>query len=135
MEGWIVVGATIFGLPWVFWKGYSSLTSKINGVGSRVGALEKKDHEREGKMQAMESTLGMVSIDLGVVRERLARVEKGVEGMNEHITEMKLEILGAIGDLKQNALREESRVRERIVRLETVADIEKKLGRKIDLDE
>lgn len=86
-------------------------------------------------MQAMESTLGMVSIDLGVVRERLARVEKGVEGMNEHITEMKLEILGAIGDLKQNALREESRVRERIVRLETVADIEKKLGRKIDLDE
>lgn len=135
LEGWIVVTAAIVGVPWAFWKGYSSLLDKINGVGSRVGSLEKKDNEREGKMQAMETTLGNVSSDIGGIRERLARVEKGVEGTNEHITEMKLEILGAIGDLKQNALREEGKVRERIVRLETVQDIEKKLGRKLNMDE
>jgi hypothetical protein len=129
-----VVLAAGVGAPWAFWKGYSAIIEKLNGMGARVGVLEQNDAEREGKMQAFEGSLGGLSAAIGTVRERMARVEKGVDSTNDHITEMKLEVLAAIGDLKTSALREEARVRERIVRLETVSDIEKKLGRRIDLD-
>lgn len=129
LEGWLAVIVIVGGAIFTVSKAYSALITKINGLGTRTGVLEtdvttlKASSAGQGReLEFLRMAVTSVQVDIGAIKQ-------GVAGTNDHITEMKMEIMGALSELKTGALKEEAKVRERIVRLETVSELERKLGR------
>lgn len=119
LQGWLVVVATIASWIIVVAVTWTRMTDKINGVGERVKTLETANSEKEGRMMRYETELGEARRDSADVRERLGRVEKAIEGTNEHITEMKLEVAGTLGEIKNMISEKDAQTRERLAIIET----------------
>lgn len=128
--------AIFFGgvLIWVFSLGvvWTKTTSKVNGLGGRLKKVEDGCAKETGRVDRIEREVDRISIDSNSVHERLGRVEKGVEGVNDHLTEIKIDMGGHLseikqliltkdGDMKQLLARRDGDSRERIARLEAQA--------------
>lgn len=111
---------------------WQKITSKVNGMGGRVKKLEDVTSRHEGSLQTLQNQLGDVARMQQDNANRLGRVEKAVEVADGHISDMKIEMLSGFGKIEGLIAESSASLRERIVRIETVQDIEKKTGRRID---
>lgn len=71
--------------------------------------------------------------DRKILHERMGKVDADISGTKEQIVEMKLDIISHVNELKQLVVADNGKLRERIVRLETVNEIERKLGKPLSV--
>src|SRR5438034_228206 len=103
-------------------------------MGKRMKAVEEGCASEKGRTDRMERELDNYRRDTVETHGRLGKVEEALHGVNDHLTEMKLEIAGGIADLKQTVTEQNALMRERMMRVETINEVERKIGRKIGDD-
>jgi hypothetical protein len=134
VRDWILFGVAILTPLFTAIVTWTKLTSRVNGLGGRLKKVEDGCAKENGRVDRIEREVDRISMDSNAVHERLGRVEKGVEGVNEHLTEIKVDMGGHLSEIKQLILAKDSDMkqllarrdgdnRERIARLEAKADI------------
>jgi hypothetical protein len=113
---------------------WTKLTGKVNGLGGRLKRNEDACAGTGGRLDSVERQLAEVRAQGNDVHTRLGKVEGKVDGVDAHVTEMKLELFQHLGDIKglittTNAdLRQfindkDTNLRERVARIEERKDI------------
>lgn len=120
LESWIVVVSAVVG--WAVSVGimWNKMLTRVNGLGDRVNEIEIRNAKKDGLMERYEDELREARREQTDIHSRLARVEKAVDSTNEHITEMKLEVMGHLGEIKNLIVEKDSQTRERLAVIETV---------------
>jgi len=125
----IILLGTVVGAVWVMLKG--KLQQDINGVGERTKNLENTTvahdtalDELKERVMRVENTASNLAVTVGEVR-------RSQEAVTDQMREMQVNIIGEIQRTREVMRQDNSAMRERVVRLETVNEIEQKLGRKI----
>jgi chromosome segregation ATPase len=131
LDGWIGVVAWAVATIAAGAIAWHRVTVKVNGLGGRVDSIEQRKSELAGRMQSVERWQEHAANERSDMQSRLGRVEKGVEGCSEKITDAMMTLGSAIADLKNTVLREDSKVSQRVTRVETLVAIERKLGHQI----
>lgn len=129
LEGWVVLLFAAVGSLAVYWRSHSVLMTRINGVGGRVAALETSDAEKKEQLRQQDKQITLLQAGFADMVGRLARVEKAIDHTDEHVTKSTAEILAALSEFQVSITEDIAGNRERIVRLETISEIERKLGR------
>lgn len=114
-RGFLLSGAAYVVSIAVVW---GRLTGKVNGLGGRVKKTEESCATLGGVVAHVESRVAEIAADGRSVYERLGRVEKAIDGTNEHMTEMKLELAGHLSEIKMLISEKDGSTRERMARLE-----------------
>lgn len=128
---WIsVVGILVAGILFV-WRVSHSLTKQIDGVGTRVTSLEHSGTDREARLRKVEEAQTIERQDRVHLHERVKEMEVRTEKLEDHLDNIKIDIVGHIAEVKALVTDRSNKQSERLVRLETIADIERTTGRKI----
>lgn len=106
----------------------------LDGLGGRVKKVEENCSTSDGRMDRMERELGEYRRDATDAARTAARVEKGVEGLHEEIQQGQLATGVHLSEIKQLIQENDKNTSNRLVRLETVQQIEKKLGQPLPTD-
>ena len=132
LEGWLkILGllSTVGLMIWGMLKG--KLQQDINGVGNRVAELEKL-YERG------DDTLAHVQLDIREGRSerthmqtQIGEVRKAQETLDTTLREMQNAIVTEIHRTRDAVHETNMQLRERIVRLETISQLERFLGKSI----
>lgn len=113
---------TLFGIlaTWIVatWRVYVTLVNKMNGLGGRVEVLEGYKTENRTRIEHLETGHQIATSDRANLHERMGRLEKSNEGLAEQITELKLDVIGHINEVKSMIREDVAALRERTVRLE-----------------
>jgi uncharacterized coiled-coil DUF342 family protein len=115
---WIVAAA-------VQWR---RQTSKINGLGRRVKAVEEACSGSAGRMDRMENELREYRAEARETSNKLARVEKSVEAVGEEVTQGNVALGVKLDNIQKLIHEKDLRTQTRLVRMETVQKIEQKVG-------
>lgn len=116
--GWIVATTTT----------WNKLVEKINGQGKRITAVEHKQAQEEGKSSITQHEVSEYRHDVQNVVATLARIEKASEQASEKHEQNNLQFGSQLYNIEKLINEKDGRNRERLVVLETVAKIEKKVG-------
>ena len=132
LEGWLkVLGvmATTVVAAWRIVKARVrddiQIRHDINGVGERLKVLEQ---ERSGIMTAIQSASDGVKearANHEGTTSRLGALEESQRNVEKLVVAMEREIISHISDLKETVTGENVKLRERLVRLETISDLRK----------
>jgi len=123
----VVIGGAL-----AFWKTWGAISERINGVGGRVTELELG---RAANVEAINQLKNFQSTSIlthAAIQERVGKIEKSVEHTDDLINKMRIEIIEKINALQRDIATNQGKVRERVVRLEVITQIENKLGRNLD---
>lgn len=152
---WIMIGAGAAG--WIFSLGflYSRLLGKIDkaasdgeesrqtirdslakkvdraeldGVGARVTAVEGSCSESKGRMDRFEKELAEYRGDARNAADKLSRVEAEVKTVAEAVRDGNIALGVQLTELNKSIQTMDKNTTNRLVRLETVTAIEKKVG-------
>lgn len=102
--------------------------SDLNGLGGRVGSVEASCNETGGRMSRFEKELSEYRAEARDASSRMVRVEKGVEELKETIRDGNTAIGVQLIELSKAVTTMDKNTANRLVRLETVTAIEKKIG-------
>lgn len=116
--GWIVTAAV----------GWTKMTSKVNGQGSRVQTNADDLKTLAGTVARMERELTEYRRDASDAARGLARVEKGVDDIHETINQSNLQLGSQLNGIEKLINEKDSRTQIRLTRIETVGKIEEKIG-------
>lgn len=128
LKDWVVLVVTIGGYLVSSTVVWMKLTSRVNGLGRRVKEGEESQAVMQGRMDRIEKELGNYRHDVQDTVSRLGRVEKAVEDVVEAVNQGNLQLGSQLHGIEKLIHEKDGRMRERIVRIETIAQIEKKLG-------
>lgn len=118
LEGWLIVIGTIVTWIFVIWKIWNNLVSKVNGVGARVTVLEEKKAENTARIERVEAGHSMATADRAHIHERLGGLTKENESLVSQITDLKIDVIGHINEVKAMIKEDTTSLRERVIRLE-----------------
>jgi chromosome segregation ATPase len=90
------------------------LQQDINGLGGRLKRSEDACSGLGGRMDANERQVSQAVAQAADVQNRLGRVEGKVEGIDAHVTEMKLELFQHLSDIKSLISDEQGKTRQMI---------------------
>lgn len=116
--GWVVAAAF----------GWAKIMERVNGLGGRVTTVETHDAAQDGRMDRMERELTEYRADAADAAKGQARVEKAVENLDDNVTQGNIQIGSQLHGIERLIESKDKETSNRLVRLETVAQIEKKLG-------
>lgn len=125
---WTVVGVQFLAIiiGWVItWQ---KLVSKVNGLGGRVKRVEDNCQAQGGRMDRFERELAEYRADARGALERMARVEKGVDDTREEVQQGNIALGSQLHSIERLITDKDTRTQTRLVRLETVNKLERKLG-------
>lgn len=121
--------AIIFGGILAFWKTWGAFTEKLNGIGENFNVLKESVAINQEAISELKQFM-QKSVDThSYLQERIGKLETSSDNTDRLITNMKFEVLGKINELQQTIAGTNGKLRERIVRLEVVTELENKLGR------
>lgn len=132
ISNWLTLGGMAVSWALAAIATHYRLVGKINGVGSRVTSLEKSCSKQDGAFGALEKQVATHSADQKAVHERLGRVEKAIEAVNETVRDGNLALGTQLHGIEKLIEAKDKDSSNRIVRLETVQQIEKKIGKSIE---
>lgn len=130
-KDWVmIIGGT---LAWVFGLGviYQRFIGKLNGLGGRVGELERKSAEYDGILRTQQGLLTDAARLQQDTSSRLGRVEHSIDSTEISVKNVERQVLEGFAAMRELLLENGAKIRERIVRIETVQEIEKKIGKPI----
>lgn len=107
---------------------WTKLIEKVNGQGGRVTAVESNLATERGRMDRMERELTEYRRDAREAANGLSRIEQGVKDMADKIAEGNLALGSQLHNLKDMINEKDTKVQNRLVRMETVQRIEDKIG-------
>jgi chromosome segregation ATPase len=104
-----------------------SIKKDIDGLGGRLKRSEDGCASLGGRMDANERQVSQAVAQAADVQNRLGRVEGKVEGIDAHVTEMKLELFQHLGDIK--ALISEEQVKTRTMITDRDTNMRERMAR------
>lgn len=125
---WLGVLALIVGWTAAASIAWQKLLDKINGLGGRVEKVEALVNVHEGRMDAAEKEISEYRRDLKENAANLGRLEKAVESLSEDIRSGNIALGSQLHAIEKLIQDKDLRTQKRLVRLETVNEIEKKIG-------
>lgn len=128
---WLTVLGVVVGGIFAAHRYSQALTKQIDGVGSRVTSLEHSGTDREARVRKLEAAALVDQQDRIHLHERVTEMETRQDKIEEHLDNVKVDIISHIAEVKALVNDRANRQSERLVRLETIADIERTTGRKI----
>lgn len=129
LEGWLTVLTVVGGATFTVWKTQRSATEKINGLGKRTKTVEEAITRLGAEMAHLQTGHQIATSDRANLHERIGALSKNTEGLHDQIRDARIELGAQMSELKNLVQQDASRVRERVVRIETIVEIERKLGR------
>lgn len=118
LVGWIIAASI----------GWQKVLDKINGLGERVSRVESKADVAEGRMDGFEKLIAEYRHDLKEAFGQMGRLEKAVDNLNDSIREGNIGLGSKLHEIETLFRDKDLRTQKRLVRLETLTDIEKKAG-------
>jgi hypothetical protein len=122
LEGWLVVIGTLIAWAVATQRVWRNLVDKVNGVGARVAVLEEKKAENATKIEHLENGHRIATSDRAHLHERMGRLEKENEGLTEQLTNLKIDVIGHINEVKSMIKEDGGVLRERVIRLEVLQE-------------
>lgn len=97
---------------------WQKLVDKLNGMGERMAEFERSCEQQTGQITQMNNEIeGNRRSNIEIAR-RLGETESGYRAMSEKITEMRIDITGHLGEIKNLITEKDASTRERIAKLE-----------------
>lgn len=115
---WVIAGA-------VAW---TKMREQVNGLGKRLSVVEADCERRDGRMESLEKALTEYRGDSQRAVQGLAKVEKGVDALQETINNGNLAIGVQLHSIERSISDKDKETSNRLVRIETVQRIEQKIG-------
>lgn len=128
LKDWITFGLTIAGLIVTGSIAWQKLVNKINGLGGRVKKTEDSCAQAGGRMDRFEKELAEYRRDAQDAIGRMGRVEKAVDDVHDEITEGNIVLGTQLSDLTKLINATNLKTSNKLVRLETLTQVEKKIG-------
>lgn len=125
LKDWVYIIITVGGLIFTFGR----MTAKLNGLGERVNTINTSCTQIGVRQEELSREQESSRADRARIHERLGSVEKQGESLRDTLTDVKVDIIAHIDEVKRVMMESDGRIRERVVRLETVSEIERKIGR------
>lgn len=100
----------------------------LNGFGTRVTNTEGECSKHAGRMDRFERELGEFRAETRSVTESLARIETSVKDQTDVITNGNLATGVTLDSIKKDITAMDKNLGNRMTRVETVQQIEKKIG-------
>lgn len=119
--GWIIVGSV----------GWTKMVGKVNGLGGRVKKVEEAGSASSAEVKALSAQLSEYRGDAKEANARMSRLEKGVEELHEEITQGNIGLGSQLSEISKSLTKMDKDISGRLVRVETVVEIEKKIGKPI----
>lgn len=102
--------------------------NKINGLGRRVKKVEEDCSGGGGRLTRIEHDLAEYRRDVLDANSRLGRVEKAVEDVGEAVTQGNIALGVQLHGIEKLIQETNLKTSNRLVRIETVQQVEKKVG-------
>jgi chromosome segregation ATPase len=128
LNDWLVLGVLAVGWIVSLTTLWNKTTTKVNGLGGRVRKVEDQCSATGGRMDRFERELAEYRRDAQDAVGRLGRLEKAVEDVIETVNQGNLQLGSQLHGIERLINEKDGANRERLVRLETVSAIEKKIG-------
>jgi archaellum component FlaC len=107
---------------------WTRLVDKVNGQGERITLNASRIDTTDGKLGRMEREMSEYRHDAQMAASGLARLEKGVEGVNETVNQGNLAIGSQLHAMERLITDKDVRTQVRLTRIETVVKVEEKIG-------
>lgn len=118
ISGWVVTSA----IQWTMLK------TRLNGLGGRVRKVEASCEAQGAQMDKLERDLSEFRGEARSTSDRLSRVEKGIADVGDAVTNGNLALGSQLNELMRAITKSDKETSNRLVRIETVQQIEKKIG-------
>lgn len=123
LVSWIGIGVILFGGPFALWRVWAHFMTRLNGLGSRVGKLEKDLASTDGIVELMNQNVLQNRMETTVIQRDLGEFKANLATVRSEQTKNKDEILGAISQLQMIVLEKDALLRERVARIEAIQGI------------
>lgn len=123
---WLTVLAIVVGWAVATQRVWRNLVEKVNGVGARVAVLEERKAENSVRLDRVEAGHTMATADRAHIHERMGSLVKENENLAQQITDLKIDVIGHINEVKTMIREDLGAVRERVVRLEVVNEMKQR---------
>lgn len=100
---------TIIGTSVGMW---TKLVAKVNGIGGRVTKREQVSEAAITRLDILERQCSEDRVLRLDISTRLGKVEGKVEGIDTHMTEMKMELFAHLSDIKQMITQKDADLKE-----------------------
>lgn len=129
LKDWLAVLVVLATFTTALWRISVKLTLKINGLGGRVKKVEESCNTITAHHELFSDELRESRAERTRMTERMGAVEQGQKDQHEVLQTIKLDIISHINEVRRIIEDGNSKTRERLVRLETMMEIERKIGR------
>lgn len=126
----MVAGFTV--VVWGMMKG--KLQGDINGVGDRVKQLELEKERVQERLDEVTFGVRESRQDRANLHSQVGEIKTAQGNLTDLIHEMQVNIIAEIQKTRDTVTEAHIKLRERIVRLETISQIEKYLGKRKEDD-
>jgi chromosome segregation ATPase len=128
IKDWMLLGGMVVSFIITTTIAYQKLIAKINGMGGRVKKVEEACSATSGRMDRFERELAEYRRDAQDAVGRMSRVEKGVDALNDNIQQGNITIGSQLHAIEKLIQEKDKSTSNRLVRMETLQQVEKKLG-------
>lgn len=115
---WVVAAAVL----------WTKQNNKINGLGGRVKKVEGTCEASAARITRVEQELADYRRDMMEANSRLGRVEKAVEDVGEEVRNGNIALGTQLHGIEKLINETDKKNSNRLVRLETIGQVEKKVG-------
>lgn len=113
--------AIVFALPWALWKAWAKIIEQVNGLGTRVDSVELTGVATSAIAKETKEIAILARAERQELQKDVGKLEGSFARMDDHLTELKLDIVSSISGLKDAVSEQNTLVRERLARLEATS--------------
>lgn len=107
---------------------WTRMTDKTNGLGRRVKIVEDGLSQEKGRTDRLERELAEYRRDASLASQATSRVERGVDDVREQVGQIAIQLGSQLHNIEKLIQEKDLRTQTRLVRIETIAKIEEKIG-------
>lgn len=107
---------------------WTKLVTKVNGLGGRVKKVEESCNTVSAEIKALTANLVEYRADAKEAISKMGRVEKGLDKLQDEVVQGNLQIGSTLAELSRAVSKIDKDISNRLTRVETLAQVEKKLG-------
>jgi len=130
VEGWLKLLGFVGAIAATVWATLKArvaqdinLRRDIDGVGGRASTLESDRTAHATKLQALESAAHESRTTIAALSGRISGVEEAQRSIEKIVREGSDNIAQKVAEIRDAVTGEQARMRERIVRLETISEL------------
>lgn len=91
---------------------WTRLKAQVNGLGGRLRKVESCNDQLETTVERTSQDVAKLDNKINGINDRVDRTEESLQRLDSHVTEMRLEVLSHLGEIKQLIITKDAETRQ-----------------------